>query len=248
HSIFIDVDGNAYASGLNDVGQLCYDGDNQDLPRQIILPDGQKAIDAAVGKQHTLILTDRDIVYGCGSNEFGQLGLGSVNSTNIPDSGNDLKGVRGVAAGGFHSLIMTTNGLYAMGDGSFGQLCTTGGDGSNVLTPEKLSAGDIQSFTAGQYATYFLLSDGSITACGFNYYGELGDGTNEESLDGGTSVKLDAIPSNIVDVYAGPTASSAFLRAEGGTLWGMGNNFDGQLGVGDTSDRNVPTEVQFGGT
>ncbi|KAL7544323.1 hypothetical protein ACHAWF_007708, partial [Thalassiosira exigua] len=246
HSIFIDVDGNAYASGLNDEGQLCYDGGNQYLPRQIILPDGQMAIDAAVGYTHTLILTDRDIVYGCGSNGFGELGLGSnVTSTNVPDNGNDLKGVTGVAAGTFHSLIMTANGLYGMGGGFSGQLCTTGGIG---FTPEKLSAGDIQSFTAGSLATYFLLGDGTITACGRNQFGELGDGTNNRSPDGGTSVKLDAIPSNIVDVYAGPTADSAFLRAEDGTLWGMGWNAFGQIGVGDTSDRNVPTEVHFGDT
>ncbi|KAL7546683.1 hypothetical protein ACHAWF_010016, partial [Thalassiosira exigua] len=72
HSIFIDTSGHAYAAGRNYEGQLCNDsGDDQDLPQRISLPDGEVAIDAAVGSYHTLILTKSKKVYGCGSNSNG---------------------------------------------------------------------------------------------------------------------------------------------------------------------------------
>ncbi|KAL7553731.1 hypothetical protein ACHAWF_017056, partial [Thalassiosira exigua] len=212
------------------------------LPRRIELPEGERAIAAAAGSKHTLILTDAGVAYGCGSNVKGQLGLGSQEGTSVPDSGNGLEGVTGIAAGLEFSLIMTGDGVFTMGDNFSGQLCTVAGTGQ--FTPNFLSDNDIKSFAAGASSAYFLLGDGTVRACGLNLSGQLGDGTNENSPTNGTFVQLEDI--SVVDVYAGPSALSAFLRAEDGKLYGTGSNDRGQLGVGDDSDRNVPTEVQFG--
>ena len=74
HSIFIGVDGDIYAAGNNNMGQLCLgDKDSRIFPTQIDLPDNERAVDAVVGGEFTLILTNSGMVYGCGSNKSGQL-------------------------------------------------------------------------------------------------------------------------------------------------------------------------------
>lgn len=128
HSVFIDVDGNVYAAGNNDKGQLCLDDvEYRIYPSQIELPGDEKAVSAAVGGEFTFILSDAGKLYGCGSNELGQLGLGpDVLETLLPDDGNGLTGVLSVSAGRDFALIRTEDGLYVMGDNTFGTLAHGG--------------------------------------------------------------------------------------------------------------------------
>ena len=65
HSVFIDIDGNVYASGYNNRGQLCLgDERNREFPTQIKMPNNEKAISAAVGIEFTLIVSDKNKLYG----------------------------------------------------------------------------------------------------------------------------------------------------------------------------------------
>ncbi len=123
HSIFIDVDGNVYTAGNNNKGQLCLgDTESRFFPTQIPLPIGEIAAYAVVGGEFTLILTDSGKLYGCGSNESGQLGLGvEVLSVTLPDDRNGLSGVLRISAGQNFALIVTSGGLFGMGDNTFGK-------------------------------------------------------------------------------------------------------------------------------
>ena len=57
HSVLIDIDGNVFATGNNDSGQLCLgDNSSRDVPVQVALPG--KAVSAAVGADFTFILMD----------------------------------------------------------------------------------------------------------------------------------------------------------------------------------------------
>ncbi len=124
HSVFIDVDGNVYAAGNNNMGQLCLgDTNSRALPTQIPLPDNEIAESAAVGGEFTLILTSSGKIYGCGSNELGQLGLGAdVPLSTIPDGNNGLVDVISISAGQKFALIVTSEGLFGMGDNTYGEL------------------------------------------------------------------------------------------------------------------------------
>ena len=126
HSIFIDMDGNAYASGNNDKGQLCLgNADSRASPTQIDLPS--PAVSAAVGADFTYILTEDGIVHGCGSNEVGQLGLGSsIDASLLPNDGNGLTDVLSVSAGLNFALFRTSDGVFVTGDNTYGQLCVDG--------------------------------------------------------------------------------------------------------------------------
>ncbi|KAL7526871.1 hypothetical protein ACHAWF_001945, partial [Thalassiosira exigua] len=235
--------------------KLCNSGDDpgplprppgpayQDLPQRISLPDGEVAIDAAVGGEHTLILTESKKVYGCGLNLYGQLGLGNVTNTSTPEWIRLEDQVTGISAGESHSLINTKAGLYGMGSNARGRLCTVGGD---MKTPALLNIGNVKSFSAGSSSSYILKDDGSITSCGANPYGQLGDNMTTDSTR--TSVNLSGIASEVTDVYSGSFAVSAFIRTRDGGLHGMGNSIFGQLGVEDQENQKVPALVQFNAT
>jgi alpha-tubulin suppressor-like RCC1 family protein len=73
----------------------------------------------------------------------------------------------------------------------------------------------------------FLKSDGSLWGMGLNWYGQLGDGTAGRY---NVTIKPEEIvASNVVAVAAGG-AHSLFLKSDG-SLWGMGYNGSGQLGI-----------------
>ena len=83
-----------------------------------------------------------------------------------------------VAAGGEHSLFLTSDGsLRVMGDNSYGEL----GDGTYNQTnrPEQIVATNVTAIAAGYFHSLFLQSDGSLWAMGNNYDGQLGDGTTD---------------------------------------------------------------------
>lgn len=77
HSVVVDCAGHAFGFGENSKGQLglghCI---NQHHPAEMPLPDGFLAVSADCGGTHTLVLADDSLVFGCGGNDQGQLGLG----------------------------------------------------------------------------------------------------------------------------------------------------------------------------
>jgi len=77
------------------------------------------------------------------------------------------------------------------------------------------------------------------SACGSNLFGQLGDGTNEDASLGVEVI----LEEDILSLYSGPSSESVFFIGVEGNTYGTGLNDRGQLGVGDTQDRNLPTLV-----
>lgn len=245
HSIFIDINGNVYASGNNDKGQLCLgDTESRNSPYQIDLPS--PAVSAALGGDFTLILTSDGKIYGCGSNEQGQLGLGpSVDSAILPDDGNDLSDVQSVSAGLNFAVFKTTNGLFVTGDNTYEQLCVQS-DTAVIDTPSLLADVDVNSikrFEAGYQSSYLLFGvDGSVASCGLNDVGQLGDGTTDSKYRTAVLIPGD---DRIINLGVGPSASSAFFLSED-AVYATGANQVGQLGINDeVAVVSSPTEVNF---
>jgi alpha-tubulin suppressor-like RCC1 family protein len=84
----------------------------------------------------------------------------------------------------------------------------------------------------------FLKSNGSLWATGYNYFGQLGDGTY-----GGTYAMTNfpeqIVASNVTAIAAGYD-HSLFLKSDG-SLWAMGDNQDGELGDNTTDSGNYNT-------
>ena len=98
------------------------------------------------------------------------------------------------------------------------------------------------SFKAIREFSFILYEDGSVTGCGRNDLGQLGDGTDQDQYI--ATVELDDRVARLLGT--GPAAHSAFFVTTDELVYGTGSNDRGQLGVDDTEDRNVPTRVMFG--
>jgi alpha-tubulin suppressor-like RCC1 family protein len=75
---------------------------------------------------------------------------------------------------------------------------------------------------------------------GYNYYGQLGDGTYG-GVQGGTNRPEQIVASNVTAISAGAD-HSLFLKSDG-SLWGMGINGNGQLGDGTYNTTNLPERI-----
>lgn len=97
-----------------------------------LLFDDAKAIRISGGETHTMVLSANKWAWGCGDNDYSQLGIGSgyqyadqrilVRVYGYNDAGR-LQDINDVAAGWKHSLALDVNGLvWSWGWNSKGQL------------------------------------------------------------------------------------------------------------------------------
>ena len=152
-SLAVGSDGNAYAWGLNNYGQL---GDgtrtSRNTPVMVRTPDRKTYPDlpedftyvqVSAGDNHSLALGSDGYVYTWGNNKYGQLGNNTKGGySSVPvrvrdpgsptDANKGLKAVQ-ISAGANHSLVIDSDGyVYAWGWGAMGQLGnnTTSYDGN----------------------------------------------------------------------------------------------------------------------
>jgi hypothetical protein len=94
----------------------------------------------------------------------------------------------------------------------------------------------------GRLFTIMLRQDGTVLTCGFEGYGELGDGgSGYSTVTAPTPIALN----DIVRIAAGK--SSAFALRRDGTIASWGWNFYGQLFTGDQIHRSEPGNALFFG-
>ena len=235
HSFYIKSDGSLWAMGLNANGQLG-DGttDTSTTPIQI-LASGVSQI--AAGANHSLILKSDGSLHTFGRNDNGQLGDGTTTQRNTPTQ-ILASGVSQIAGGGNHSIYLKTNGsLWAMGLNSSGQL----GDGltSDLSTPYEVETNGVTKIAAGASHNLYI-KNSYLWAMGENGDGQLGDST---IWDRNRPILVPGIDGTITDVIA--DGNHSFYIRQNGTIWAMGSDHSGQLGIGDDSykDKNVSVQI-----
>jgi alpha-tubulin suppressor-like RCC1 family protein len=108
-----------------------------------------------------------------------------------------------------------------------------------LLWPALAAAKDkAPKFAAGLNHTLTIRADGTLWACGYNIYGQLGVEDNTDRL---TPVRV-GTTSDWVAVAAG--ADHSLGRRAGSSLWAWGHNNHGQLGLGHVTSRTIPTLVR----
>ena len=105
-----------------------------------------------------------------------------------------------------------------------------------VLQAVTSGAQPVTKIAAGGGHSLFLKSDGSLWAMGYNYDGQLGDGTYNT-----TNLPEQIVASGVTAIAAGGFHS--LLLKSDGSLWAMGNNYFGQLGDGTTDSGNYYTNL-----
>jgi alpha-tubulin suppressor-like RCC1 family protein len=235
HSLFVTADGTLLAMGWNPYGQL---GNGTTTDAHTPVGVARNVVVVAAGRWHSLFVTADGTLWAMGYNYYGQLGNGGNHNSSYYGQTTPVSvasHVVAVAAGGYHSLFIKTDGtLWAMGFNGAGQLGNGDPTGANVLTPVFV-ASNIVMVAAGFVSSQFVKADGTLWTMGENYNGELGIGTSDSNSHP-TPVR---VANNVVAVASGGD-QSLFVTADG-TLWAMGDNWAGQLGNGDSTGANVLT-------
>jgi alpha-tubulin suppressor-like RCC1 family protein len=264
HTLFLLEDSTVRAVGKNYYGQLGdTTTTNRNIPVPVLGPNNApltNIVAVSAGGEHSLFLAADSTVWAVGYSYDGQLGdPAATNNLQVrrvvkvkgPDGTSPLRGVIAIAAGSRHSLFLTKDGrVWATGRNDAGQL----GDGttqnrSTVVPVVKADGSPFDSviaIAAGDRHSLFLRQDGSVWAVGNNDAGQLGDGTFQwrttpvrvKMKDGSfvTNVKAIAAGGEIGVITFGTVwGHSVFLRQDG-TVWSVGSNHDGELGVGTTGN------------
>ncbi|EDL97616.1 rCG42876 [Rattus norvegicus] len=131
------------------------------------------------GDEHTAIVTGNNKLYMFGSNNWGQLGLGSKSAISKPTCIKALKPekVKLAACGRNHTLVSTdTGGVYAAGGNNEGQLGLGDTDDRDTFhqigffTPSDI----IKQLSAGANTSAALTEDGKLFMWGDNSEGQIG--------------------------------------------------------------------------
>jgi hypothetical protein len=133
-------------------------------------------------------------------------------------------------------MILTTGGLKAAGDNSFGEI----GDGTNTErnTAVAVALPGVKAIAAGEGYSVALTSTGQVWAWGADFLGELGDGVTTPNQN---APELNTTLANIVQISA--RDSTTLALDSNGVVWGWGANDAGQVGNGSIVSP-VTTPVQ----
>jgi alpha-tubulin suppressor-like RCC1 family protein len=217
---------------------LPYEADTPTL----ILGGVSHATTIAAGNSSDMALDGAGTVWVWGDGIGGELGQG--NTTNHPASAVKVPLPWPATAIGEADntdvAISATGSVMGWGANASGQLCL--GNQTQQHSPVPIpSLSNVVAAAGGGTHMLYLLSDGSLEACGTNHYGELGDGTVTSAS---TPVAVVGLPDSPVVAISAASSTSAALLANG-QVWMWGSGAFGQLGDGSTRKSDVPVEVQL---
>lgn len=256
HCMALSSDGKVFCWGYDGAGQLGNGPENTCCNPTAVdttgVLSGKTIVQIAAGGYHSVALASDGTVYSWGYNSNGQLGHGTGSlASNVPvavltSGALSGKTIVQIAAGAAHTLALASDGtLFSWGANSEGQLGNGTNTNSNapveVVKTGVLSGKTITQIEAGGISLA-VTSDGGVYTWGGNSYGELGDGTFNNSnvpvavvTNGVLSGKI--ITQAVVDVY------HSLALASDGSVYAWGSNGVGRLGNGNNSTSNVPVAV-----
>lgn len=138
----------------------------------------------AVGQFHSCALNTVGGVQCWGGNQYDQLGDGSGSQSEVPvDVSGLTSGVASLSVGNYHSCAVTTAAaVKCWGSNDDGELGDDSGDAfSNTPVDVVGLASGVASTASGGSHTCALTTSGNVKCWGYNFNGELGDGTNDDS-------------------------------------------------------------------
>ncbi|XP_061773218.1 secretion-regulating guanine nucleotide exchange factor isoform X3 [Nerophis ophidion] len=238
HTVVITDDGEAFACGLNDRGQLGLGHTANCSTLQRCSGLNQRVTNVACGWDFTLLLTDCGRLLACGSNVFGQLGVGDTTTHHeelvLVESLTER--VVSVAAGLRHALVVTDSRcVYQWGTGLFNLAkralsLNPVPPHLNSKVPSLVPGMDQKGahiVTAGSAHCVCLTGDGDLFLWGSNKHGQLT--ATESFLSTPTQLKRSLLGGEkIVKVRSGWTHVIAQTESGRVFTWGRGNY--GQLG------------------
>ncbi len=181
-------------------------------------------------------IINNNIVFLCGRNNRYQLGNGNTTNLNIMTR-TEYKDVYEISIGENHSIILYSNGtIRIIGINDYGQFGTGSYDYYSYVNIQNPNINNAIQVSCGYYQTSILCSDGTVKACGYNGYGNLGTGNMNQVYTFTNMVNIN----NAIQVAT--TGQHTIILCADGTVKTTGYN-NGQLGLGDTTWRSTPIQV-----
>jgi len=237
-SLALKSDGSLWVWGYNEDGELGLgDTTERHSPTQVGVANDWAII--AGRSVDSMALKSDGTLWAWGVNMIGDLGLGDTSNRLSPTEVGSANDWAAVACGLNHTLALKTDGsLWAWGDNTFGQLGLS--HTAISYTPAEVgSANDWAAVSCGHFYSLALKRDGTLWAWGNNMLGHLGLGSADTKAHP-TPTRVGSA-SDWATVVCGDSSSLA-LKTDG-SLWAWGGNSYGQLGLGDTTNRHVPTLI-----
>jgi alpha-tubulin suppressor-like RCC1 family protein len=208
----------------------------------LLLAGSAQAQRIAGGNSHTLSIHPDGTLWAWGSNGQGQLGVAGVYYQPTPIQVSTATW-QSVAASQAHTLAIRQDGtLWAWGENSVGQLGL--GTTASQPTPVQVGTASWQSVAVSYGHTVAVRADGTLWTWGDNSAGQLGTGATS------TDAQLTPVQVGTATTWQRVAATgrqSGALRIDG-SLWLWGENSDGQLGDGTTTNHLLPTQLSPGTT
>lgn len=257
-AIALGSDGNVYAWGNNDYGQL---GDGTTSPAaapvRMQLPAGVTVTDLVAGSANFGVRTADGSVYLTGRGDDGMLGNGDTASSALPVLLQAPDGITfsQVQLGEYFGAGIGSDGrLYTWGNGTDGQL----GIGEDYDDPNQFSLVPVEAllpagvtvadFSVGVDFVIAIGSDGVTYSWGNGSYGQLGDGLTSRVFEPQPVTPPAGV--HYLSVYA--SAMSVVATGSDGATYAWGTSMYGQAGNGSEENRvlspvrvTLPAGVSF---
>ena len=240
HTFILKNDGTLWGTGNNYSGQLGLGDGHDRYAFTQITTNIDNIKEVYCGGSYTIILKNDGTLWGCGANGGGQLGLGdTTNRTTFTQITTNTDNIKDVYCGGSHTFILKNDGtVWGCGHNGYGELGLGNNTNKNTFTQITTNVNDIKQVYCGYSHTFMLKNDGTLWSCGYNYNGQLGLGDSDDRY---TFTEIATNANDIKSICCG--SHHTLILKNDGSLWGTGRNNCSQLGLGDTTDRTIFTQV-----
>ena len=246
HTLAIKTDGTLWAWGRNDNGQLGIGNTiDKNVPTQVGTDTDWKEIDS--GGTNSMAQKVNGTLWAWGSNDYGQVGNGTFgfqNYVNVPTQIGTASDWINFDCAADHSYAIKSNGtLWGWGNNnsqSYSQLGT--GDTTPHYTPFQIGTDtDWIEVSGNTYYALAIKSNHTLWGWGNNTFGALAIGlVNSQTI---IPTQTGNATYDWLKVSVGGAYSTKILKLNG-SLWAMGYNYDGNLGIGSTIEySNTPVQV-----
>jgi alpha-tubulin suppressor-like RCC1 family protein len=248
----VDTTGQAWGWGDNGDGDLCLDNTaEQNLPVKLPFTNVTTLAGGADHATYDGTYNGDDAVWSCGSNQYGELGDGTTDSSDLPVQviglPSDSTVSTLVGSWGNTGALLADGQYYDWGYNAAGQI-GNGTTGTSALKPVQVPLPDtvMQAAQGGSQGangqTLVMLSNGTIYAWGSDGSYQLGDGkTANES-----SPELISPPTGVTYQTLATGGSTSYAISTAGDVYAWGAGAFGQIGDGKTATAPQPVEVESG--
>ncbi len=243
----VDTQGHVWGWGLNKNGELCL-GNAKMQTTPVKLPFSDVTELAGAGAHAIYDASGR--LYSCGGGFHGELGDGSMASSDTPAKvkGLDGRAVTALVAAYRNAGALLKNGEYFdWGLNNKGQLGNGSVGGSSDVPVRVRLPGLVRQVAEGgslphNGQTLVMLTDGSMYAWGDDHFYQLG---NDRKGVFPSPVRFFA-PSGVTYTTLATNGNASYALSTGGTVYAWGISDQGQVGDGNRIAAIRPVAVDFG--